>query len=130
MVYLSIVQPRHYGSAGPPVLQHVNLELKQGSRMLLVGANGAGKTTLLQILAGKHMIAEAQARLLGPATVSRDAPHHVRRAGVHRGQLGARRCICWVLGPVGGRLSGFANAGVDDRRHAGAAQAAGRGSGY
>jgi CCR4-NOT complex subunit CAF16 len=47
------------------VLSHVNLELKQGSRMLLVGANGAGKTTLLKILAGKHMIEKGQVHILG-----------------------------------------------------------------
>ncbi|HLG62779.1 MAG TPA: heme ABC exporter ATP-binding protein CcmA [Ktedonosporobacter sp.] len=35
-----------------PVLRGVELALRQGERMALLGANGAGKTTLLRILAG------------------------------------------------------------------------------
>src|SRR2546421_6142422 len=35
-----------------PVLRNVNLVVRRGERMALVGANGAGKTTLLRILAG------------------------------------------------------------------------------
>ncbi|HZO72988.1 MAG TPA: heme ABC exporter ATP-binding protein CcmA [Ktedonobacteraceae bacterium] len=35
-----------------PVLRGVDLGLRQGERMALLGANGAGKTTLLRILAG------------------------------------------------------------------------------
>jgi CCR4-NOT complex subunit CAF16 len=41
---------------GPPIIDHLNLELNAGNRCILVGANGAGKTTLLRILAGKRMI--------------------------------------------------------------------------
>lgn len=36
----------------PPVLQGVQLELRQGDRALLTGASGGGKTTLLMLLAG------------------------------------------------------------------------------
>jgi CCR4-NOT complex subunit CAF16 len=37
------------------VLHGLNLQLKTGSRCLLIGANGAGKSTLLKIIAGRHL---------------------------------------------------------------------------
>jgi len=38
-----------------PVLRHLNMQLTNGARCLLIGANGAGKSTILRILAGRHM---------------------------------------------------------------------------
>ena len=35
------------------------------SRCLVIGPNGAGKSTLLQVLAGRHLVPEDQARVLG-----------------------------------------------------------------
>lgn len=52
----------NYG--GPPILDHLNFKLKEGSRCILVGANGAGKTSLLRILAGKRLI-HGHVRVLG-----------------------------------------------------------------
>lgn len=37
------------------VLYDVNLHVKPGERVLIVGSNGAGKSTLLRVLAGRHM---------------------------------------------------------------------------
>ncbi|KAI5061211.1 hypothetical protein GOP47_0023716 [Adiantum capillus-veneris] len=52
-VQVSGLQFSYPGQA--PFIADFNLQLKPGSRCLLVGANGSGKTTLLRILAGKHM---------------------------------------------------------------------------
>lgn len=43
----------------------MNLQLRPGSRCLLLGANGAGKTTLLKIIGGKHMVDEKAVTVLG-----------------------------------------------------------------
>lgn len=43
---------RVFKSFGPlPVLRGVNLQVRSGERLLLVGANGSGKTTLIKIMA-------------------------------------------------------------------------------
>ena len=47
------------------VLFDVSLTLHPGSCCLLLGANGAGKSTMLRIIAGKHLVPEGQAVVLG-----------------------------------------------------------------
>ncbi|WP_079193376.1 ABC transporter ATP-binding protein [Streptomyces sp. CB02488] len=42
-----------YGT-GAPVLRKVDLEVRSGERVALVGASGAGKTTLAKVIAGVH----------------------------------------------------------------------------
>jgi CCR4-NOT complex subunit CAF16 len=51
--------------SGASVLRRLELRVPTGARCLLVGANGTGKTTLLSILAGRHMIGDDVARVLG-----------------------------------------------------------------
>lgn len=64
-----------YGSV--PVLQHISLELYQGTRMVLTGDSGSGKTTLLSLILGDnpraHALPEEQMRLFGKP---RDAPQN------------------------------------------------------
>lgn len=43
----------------------LTLSIPRGSRCLLLGQNGVGKTTLLRVLAGRHMVAPEQVRVLG-----------------------------------------------------------------
>ncbi len=40
-----------YGNDQAPALSHINLHIKQGERIALVGKSGSGKTTLMQTLA-------------------------------------------------------------------------------
>ncbi|MCL2867613.1 MAG: ABC transporter ATP-binding protein/permease, partial [Clostridia bacterium] len=41
-----------YPNAETPTLNKINLEIKSGERLAVVGANGAGKTTLIKIICG------------------------------------------------------------------------------
>ena len=51
-----------YPSGARPALQGVNLEIRAGEMVALVGENGSGKTTLAKLIAGLHQPAEGQIR--------------------------------------------------------------------
>jgi CCR4-NOT complex subunit CAF16 len=55
----------HYKGDDRLILRDLSFQVEAGSRCLLLGANGAGKTTLLAVLGGRHMVPEAQVRVLG-----------------------------------------------------------------
>lgn len=48
---------------GEPLLQNINLILRHGERIALIGPNGSGKTTLVRTIAGKLAPLAGQARL-------------------------------------------------------------------
>lgn len=63
------------------VLVDVDLEIRPGEVLALLGANGAGKSTLVRILAGSH--AHDSGRLLIDGEQARFAsPHDARRHGI------------------------------------------------
>jgi len=41
------------GFGGPPLLDHVDLQIERGERLCLLGRNGTGKTTLMKVIAGE-----------------------------------------------------------------------------
>ncbi|MFK4693878.1 ATP-binding cassette subfamily C protein [Streptomyces pristinaespiralis] len=68
----------HAYTPGHPVLSDVDLEVRDGERVALVGASGAGKTTLAKLIAGVHppsggsfSLGGVDATELGPAGIRR-----------------------------------------------------------
>jgi manganese/iron transport system ATP-binding protein len=53
------------GYGGPPVLTDVDLAVREGELVALVGANGAGKSTLLKVIVGLLSPSAGTVRVLG-----------------------------------------------------------------
>lgn len=66
---------RAVGGDLQPILDHLDLDLRRGERVALVGGNGAGKTTLLRILAGIDVPRSGTVSLAGVDTRERSAAH-------------------------------------------------------
>ncbi|MGO1769660.1 MAG: ABC transporter ATP-binding protein [Microbacterium sp.] len=63
-----------------PVIDDLDLELRAGERVALIGGNGAGKTTLMRLLAGINVPRSGEIELEGESTRSRRAGRLAERA--------------------------------------------------
>jgi ABC-type branched-subunit amino acid transport system ATPase component len=68
------------GYGAEPVLKHVDLDVKRGELVAVLGANGAGKSTLMRAIAGLHRPVNGVIALEG-REISADAAHRVVRHG-------------------------------------------------
>ena len=64
-----------------PALKGIDLELRKGELIALVGANGAGKTTLLRALSGVQPVTGGTVRFCGE-DITRATPEHRVRLGI------------------------------------------------
>jgi ABC-type sugar transport system ATPase subunit len=62
-------------------LSGVDLDIRVGEVLALVGDNGAGKSTFIKILAGAHQLSEGELRMDGKL-VSFTSPHDASSAGI------------------------------------------------
>jgi branched-chain amino acid transport system ATP-binding protein len=69
----------HYGRI--PALKGIDLALRAGELVALVGANGAGKTTLLRAISGVQRVSGGTVRFDG-ADITRAAPERRVRLGI------------------------------------------------
>lgn len=69
---------KHYGNI--PALQALNLEVRSGELLTLLGASGSGKTTLLQVISG--LVAPSSGRVVIDGKDQTHAPAHKRDIGV------------------------------------------------
>src|SRR6266480_7537237 len=63
------------------VLKDVNLSVKEGQIVCLLGANGAGKTTTVRTIVGLNRSADNDIRFRGQP-LARVAPHRIVRLGI------------------------------------------------
>ena len=68
-----------YGAA--PVLKGIEIEVRQGEAVALLGANGAGKSTLMRVIAGLHGATSGEVAFEG-SLLKGLAPHERVRKGV------------------------------------------------
>lgn len=71
----------HKRFPGVKALDNVDLELRAGEVLALLGENGAGKSTLIKVLGGAHQPDAGTIRIEGQTIVMR-GPQDARRAGV------------------------------------------------
>ena len=109
----------HFGYTGQPVLRGINLEIRQGEILGILGPNGCGKSTLLRLLRGVLNPAEGQILWNG-----REATYFTRKEMARQAAVVPQSLALPFPYPVGemvmmGRFAhqaGFAGPTAEDRR--------------
>lgn len=93
-----------YGPTLPPVLQDLDLEIRQGECVFILGAGGAGKTTLGLAIAGViphvHGRAEGSVFVFGKRTTEYALPQLARRVGMVFQDVESQLCMLRVRDEV------------------------------
>jgi len=71
-----------YPQAKLPTLQNINLELKAGEIIAIVGANGCGKTTLIKLLSGLYPVTAGAIQVQDKDLTTLDLASYQKRLGV------------------------------------------------
>ncbi len=71
-----------YESAEEKILENINLHIKPGERLALVGNNGAGKTTLVKLLCGFYQPKEGEILVNGVPVQEYDIEQYFKLLGV------------------------------------------------
>ena len=67
-----------YNSMGGNVIHdHIDLDVKRGEVLAVVGGSGSGKSVLLRSIIGLHTPTEGEIRVLGGERVSDVGPQHI-----------------------------------------------------
>lgn len=79
MTLLSLRHVSHAYQPGSPVLEDVNLDLRQGENLGILGESGSGKTTLMRVMLGlvtpQAGVVEAEGSLLDTRSAARMRAH-------------------------------------------------------
>lgn len=63
-----------YEESGKPFIEHLNLTIRRGEKLALVGLNGAGKTTLIKLLCGLYAPQSGAILINGMPAATLDKP--------------------------------------------------------
>ncbi|MDA8197401.1 MAG: ATP-binding cassette domain-containing protein [Actinomycetota bacterium] len=67
---------------GTTILRDINISIRVGSKVVVIGANGAGKSTLFELFAARRRPSSGKAQILGETIGSTDMRRLRRRIGV------------------------------------------------
>lgn len=98
-----------FGYGGRPVLKGVNLTVKRGQVVAIMGSSGCGKTTLLRLIGGQIKASQGRVRVAG------ESPAELDRAGLYR--LRRKMGMLFQFGALFTDMTVFDNVAFQLREH-------------